>query len=165
MVVLEVGEICGEIVIIIMFENSLVNPCAERCMPSFTIAPLSHDPSPYVKLRSLLTNVASFSSHVAGVISFAFSHRSLFLLSIVGRKNTADIHRVRGGLGSVNETTESEVNFVECSRPGVNFSAAHDDDDIRDLRVGIQHVGEVSNGRSRFNLDDKTSYHARMKPF
>ena len=54
-------------------------------MPSLTNAASSQDPSLYVKFRSLLMNLAFFTSHVARIISLALSRRSSFLLALVGR--------------------------------------------------------------------------------
>ena len=68
-----------------MFDSSLLSPCVERCMPSLTNAASSQDPSLYVKFRSLLMNLAFFTSHVARIISLALSRRSSFLLALVGR--------------------------------------------------------------------------------
>ena len=50
-------------------------------------------------------------------------------------ENTADVYGVRGRLGSVYHSTESVVDFVECSRLVVYFSGAADDGDIRYVRV------------------------------
>ena len=82
-VVLEVAVFCGWD--IDTFESSLETPCAERCIPSFTKAASSQDTSLYVKFKSLLTNVAFFSSHVSRINWLTFSRRSLFLLLVVGK--------------------------------------------------------------------------------